>query len=213
MELLQSWMEAIRWSTFIWTAHANDIATRMAMASSTSDYFNRVLPYRLKKSCLRLFALDDLSDFQAYRSDPELARYQGWTAMTDDDAKAFIGEMASCRHFRFGAWVQLAIGCHESNRLIGDIGVHIDFEEREAEIGFTVSSLYQRRGIASESVRAVIQMLFDQTNVLRVKGITDKRNVASTRTLMRTGMQQVGEQTVEFKGEECCELLFAITRP
>jgi hypothetical protein len=42
---------------------------------------------------LRRLRADDLAEFQAYRRDPELGRYQGWLPVSDEEALAFLREM------------------------------------------------------------------------------------------------------------------------
>ncbi len=42
---------------------------------------------------LRRLRTSDLANFQAYRALPELGRYQGWSAMSDDAAPRFLEEM------------------------------------------------------------------------------------------------------------------------
>jgi RimJ/RimL family protein N-acetyltransferase len=61
-------------------------------------------------------------------------------------------------------------------------------------------------------VFASIQLLFEQTRVSRVIGITDARNTASVRVLERVGMKHVDSRKVEFKGETCTEWVYARER-
>ena len=44
---------------------------------------------------LRRLHPDDLAAFQAYRTDPAVGRWQGWTAQSDAQALAFLTEMAA----------------------------------------------------------------------------------------------------------------------
>jgi hypothetical protein len=51
---------------------------------------------------LRRLSVSDLAAFQAYRSDPELGRYQGWSPMSEPEARAFLEEMNGVPLFRPG---------------------------------------------------------------------------------------------------------------
>ena len=42
---------------------------------------------------LRRFQSADLAAFVAYRNDPEVARYQSWTSISDHEAQQFIEEL------------------------------------------------------------------------------------------------------------------------
>jgi len=80
------------------------------------------LPRRFPGGLLRRLRPSDLSSFQAYRSIPELGRYQGWSPMSGAEAMAFLAEMKDAPLFTPGQWVQLGIAEAATNRLIGDIG-------------------------------------------------------------------------------------------
>ena len=58
---------------------------------------------------LRRLRADDLAAFQAYRHDPEVGRWQGWTPRPDAEALAFLNEMAAAPPFAPGGWTQVAV--------------------------------------------------------------------------------------------------------
>lgn len=174
---------------------------------------NEPLPLTGERVVLRRLAPDDLCAFQAYRRDPELARYQGWSAQSDADAQAFIDEMAGAPLFARGEWLQLAIADAASDALLGDIGLHVAADGREAEIGFTLSRPAQGRGLAIEAVALALQLLWEHATVARVLGITDVRNLASLRLLQRLGFVPQETRAAVFKGEPCLETVCVLQRP
>jgi RimJ/RimL family protein N-acetyltransferase len=161
---------------------------------------------------LRRLSVTDLVAFQAYRSDAELGRYQGWSAMPDSEALEFLAEMNAAPLFRPGEWAQIGIAEPQSPALIGDIGLYLSEDSRHAEIGFTLARHAQRRGLATAAIRDALQLIFAFTAVERVVGVTDARNHASIALLERVGMRKVEERTVEFRGEKCIEYAYAIHR-
>jgi RimJ/RimL family protein N-acetyltransferase len=177
------------------------------MASARPD-----LPLRHRQVLLRRLSLDDLAAFQAVRSDPELARYQGWSAMPDDEARAFLAEMAALPLLPAGAWMQLAIGDPDNGALLGDVGLFVAADGSEAEIGFTLARAAQGRGLATAAVEAALALLWAHTAVRRVQAVTDARNAASIRLLGRVGMRHVATREALFKDERCTELVHAIDR-
>jgi RimJ/RimL family protein N-acetyltransferase len=162
---------------------------------------------------LRRLAPADLAAFQAYRQDPDVARYQGWTIRTDDEAAAFLSEMASAPLLRAGEWSQIGIADRDTMALVGDIGLLLASDGREAEIGFTLRPQSQRRGWGTDAVREAIDLVFEHTAAERVLGITDVRNRPSIRLLCRVGMSFVESRTATFRGEPCEEHVYAIARP
>lgn len=161
---------------------------------------------------LRRLSREDLPEFQAYRHDPELGRYQGWSALSDPEAIDFLGEMNVTPLFGFGSWTQIGIADPHTQRLIGDIGVFLDEEGRGAEVGFTLARHAQGRGIATAAVREAIELLFALTRADRVLGITDARNSASIRLLERVGMRRIETTQAVFRGEPCVEHVYALCR-
>jgi RimJ/RimL family protein N-acetyltransferase len=171
------------------------------------------LPLAGERVVLRRFAATDLGDFQRYRHDPQVGQYQGWQPMDDDAARRFIETMATAPLFVRGEWIQVAIAERETDRLVGDIGLHLDADGAEAEIGFSMDPTAQGRGLATEAVRMALAMVFADTDVVRVVATTDTRNTPSIRLLERLGMQRVQTVAATFRGEPCTEHRYSIERP
>jgi RimJ/RimL family protein N-acetyltransferase len=51
------------------------------------------LPQSTEKLILRRFVNLDLEQFLAYRQDPQVARFQGWSTLSDAEGQSFINEM------------------------------------------------------------------------------------------------------------------------
>jgi [ribosomal protein S5]-alanine N-acetyltransferase len=161
---------------------------------------------------LRRLTIADLAAFQAYRGDPELGRYQGWSPMSDEEASAFLSEMSTAPLFRPGSWTQIGIAEAVSQDLSGDIGLFLAADGRHAEIGFTLGRHAQGRGVATTAVREAIKLIFDCSCAERVLGITDARNSASVRLMARVGMERVESRSTVFRGEPCEEWVYAVAR-
>lgn len=171
-----------------------------------------VLPVFTERLVLRRLQEKDVKPLVAYRSDPEVARYQNWTSVTEDEARGFIKLKQQTPFGVLGAWSQIAIALRETDTLVGDVGVCVDSEGQSAEIGFTLSASHQGKGLATEAVRRVIKLLFDETRVERVCGVTDARNTSSIALLQRLGMRLEKTEEARFKGEICREHKFVITK-
>jgi RimJ/RimL family protein N-acetyltransferase len=163
---------------------------------------------------LRPLTEADLPAFAAYRSDPEVARYQSWSPpYTMDQAKAFLEYMDRATPGTPGTWFQLAMERHAEPGIIGDCAFQVLVEDsRQAQIGFTLSSRHQKQGYAAEAVGALVDFLFTEYELRRITATCDALNTASARLLERIGMRREGQyiENVWFKGAWGDEYLYAI---
>ena len=174
--------------------------------------FDEPLPREFPGGSLRRLRADDLGAFQTYRRIPALARFQGWSPMSDAEALDFLVEMSRAPLFVPGRWLQLGIAAPGAGVLVGDIGLHLSDDGCSGEVGFTLQPSAQRRGIATAAVREALGILFGATAATRVLGITDERNGPSLRLLERLGFVCEQRREVVFKGEPCVERVYALPR-
>ncbi len=132
--------------------------------------------------------------------------------MSDSEALAFLTEMESAPLIAPGEWVQIAISDPSGEHLVGDIGIFLAEDEGHAEIGFTLGPGAQGRGVATAAVREAVGLIFEATRVSKVLGITDSRNLPSTRLLERIGFRRQESRHTEFRGEPCIEHVYALPR-
>lgn len=145
----------------------------------------------------------DLDLFLAYRSIPEICQYQGFSPMDKKMAIDFIKKQANKGFGKTGEWVQYAISSKIHQYLIGDCAIKLQAPDpRIAEIGITISPLYQKQGFAKETLLGILRFLFDQKNVHRVVETVDVRNDASIRLLESIGFRKEGHfiEDSMFKG-------------
>jgi RimJ/RimL family protein N-acetyltransferase len=161
---------------------------------------------------LRRFGPDDVDTFTAYRSDPEVARYQSWHDFTHEDAVAFVETMTGADPGVPGEWFQFAI-VDRSNALIGDCALVLDAgDPPTAEIGYTLAPGQRDRGFATEAVRALIDYACDRLDAYVVRAVTDVRNEPSIAVAERLGMRRIATVHTTFKGEACQEDTFELRR-
>jgi aminoglycoside 6'-N-acetyltransferase len=170
------------------------------------------LPHTLGRTRLRALRREDLPDFLAYRSDPLVARYQGWECMTQAEACAFLDAQSGVVALRAGAWQQLGIADAPTDRLLGDVGIWLAPDSASAEFGLSIERGCQGRGLGAEVIAGVLAMLFATTPVHEVLAHTDVRNTACIRALERAGMIRGGTRQGEFKGEPCTEFRYHAVR-
>jgi len=78
------------------------------------------LKLETERLILRTFEPRDVPAFAAYRSDPEVARYQGWSApYSEEQAAAFVRAVRRVKPGAPGKWLQLAIQVKAGGGLAG----------------------------------------------------------------------------------------------
>ena len=102
---------------------------------------------------LRNLRETDLENFHAFRSNPEVCKFQSFDAFTIEESKKFIDEQKDAEFGTPGEWVQVGIVWKENNKLIGDFALKPEKSEpRVVEIGVTLNLEYRGKGFAVEAL-------------------------------------------------------------
>ena len=161
---------------------------------------------------LRRFRDSDAETLAAYRSDPDVARYQSWDAPFPlDKARAAVQGFAEGDPLAPG-WFQWAIERTADRTHIGDLGVHLHQNRRQADLGFTLAAQFQGHGYAAEAVRGILDQLFRVQDLHKVSADCDARNVRSAALLERAGFRKEGHLRAHswFKNEWTDDLLYGL---
>jgi RimJ/RimL family protein N-acetyltransferase len=148
------------------------------------------IPLRTARLVLRYLTPADAEVFFTYRSSPAVSAMQGWMPASRAEADVFVGSVAGVPFGRRGTWSQLGIVEAGNDALIGDAGVYVDARGAAAEIGYTIAPAFQRRGYATEAVRAILAELEAIYAIRCFVARTDPRNVASIALLVRLGFRE-----------------------
>ena len=150
-----------------------------------------MLEITTERLLLRPFQVDDLKAFVAYRSAPEVARYQSWgPTYSMADANRFLESQHGLVFGQPGEWLQLAIVDREAGTVCGDCAVRVVTDQpATAEIGVTLAQSSQGKGLAAEALTAVLTELFEQRGIHRVFAEADDRNHPVRRLLERLGFR------------------------
>ena len=165
---------------------------------------------------LRLLRAEDVPAFAAYRSDPDVARFQSWdTSYSPADGERLVASQRGARFGDPGPWVQVAAVDRVSGALCGDCAVRVETgQPMTAEVGVTFAPATQGSGLATEALGALVTRLFVQHGLHRVYAEADDRNVAVHRLLERLGFR-CEARLIEadwFKGEWSTLRTYAVLR-
>ena len=165
---------------------------------------------------IRPFQETDLEAFCAYRSDPLVAQYQGWSAPYSlEQGATFISEMSNATPGTPDEWYQIAIELKAPaapGPMIGDVAFHLKADQRQAYIGFTLARPYHGQGYAHEAVTRLLVYLFDERKLHRVIATVDELNSASIRLIERLGFRREAHfiENDWFKGRWSSEYWYAM---
>ena len=157
----------------------------------------------------------DLENFFFYRSNPEVTKYQGFDVMDLKQAEKFIESQKDKAFGNPGEWVQYGIENKNSTKLIGDCAIKLDKSDcRIAEIGITISPVEQEKGYAKETLKAILEFLFNIKDFHRVVEIVDAENQASIKLLESCGFKKEGHfiENIFFKGKWGSECQYAMLK-
>ena len=166
-----------------------------------------------RRLLIRPLSTADAGDFFAYRSDPQVFKFQSSHFQSLEDARALIQSMEGRTFGKRGEWVQLAIKHLADEKVVGDIGLKPEgHDERVVEVGVSLAKPYQGQGIAKEALRAVISSLFQDHAVHRVLGYIDVENAPSIALFESLGFRREGHTLQSFcnKGVWRDEYLYAV---
>jgi RimJ/RimL family protein N-acetyltransferase len=125
-----------------------------------------------------------------YRSNDIIQKYQSFKPKDKAEIVKFI-KINTKVFNKEDTWYQL--GIFENGRLIGDIGIHfIGPDNKQCEIGYTISQNEQRKGYGKEAVIGLINYLFCQMGKHRIIASLDPNNEASRRLLESIGFRNEG---------------------
>jgi RimJ/RimL family protein N-acetyltransferase len=155
----------------------------------TADHgFEPIVTERL---LLRRSMAEDAEQISAYRSDPNVNRYQGWARTDPDGVRAEIEEMAA-RAPGDPGWVQFSVVERDTGRLVGDVGLSpAEGEPGVVKVGYTIAPAFQGAGYATEAVRALVDYAFGHLGAEVVRAHASGANTASHRVAEKVGMRLV----------------------
>lgn len=149
-------------------------------------------PLVTERLLLRRSEPQDADTISAYRSDPNVHRWQGWERTDPDGIRAEITEMASRAPGEPGGWVQLSVLERDTEKLVGDVGLSpADGEPGVIKIGYTIAPAFQGQGFATESVGALVTYAFETLGADVVRAFASAENVPSIRVAENVGMRLV----------------------
>ncbi len=169
-------------------------------------------PLRTERLVIRPLAPDDVDNIYARRNDPEVAKLQDWEyPYPREKAERLVASIVDLGEPANEEW-WMAMICLPDGEVVGDLALHLGWEGRTAEVGYSLDLEQWGNGYATEALARLVDYLFDDLGVTRVFGMLDPANPASARVLERTGFLYEGRTKSSYwkAGEVSDDLIYGM---
>lgn len=156
-------------------------------------------PIHTERLVIRHPAMTDLDALVARRSEPDVARFQSWSApYPRNKAEELLSSAVAMSGPEVGQWSMVTVASADTGEVLGDLAIHLTEQGKVAEIGYTFAVRYWGNGFATEAVEGLVDRLFKSGGVERVSATLDADNLASARLLERTGFLYEGRTRLSY---------------
>jgi RimJ/RimL family protein N-acetyltransferase/GNAT superfamily N-acetyltransferase len=173
-------------------------------------------PIHTRRLLIRPMIPGDAAGLAARRNDRQVAKYQDWALPYPlERAEQLVSKVVEMQAPKNEQW-WMAIVCDPNSGVVyGDLAVHLSWEGRTAEVGYTFEAAHWGRGYAVEALTALVEHLFDGLGVTRVFGMLHPDNPASAMVMERTGFLFEGHTKSSFwlGDENSDDWIYGLTRP
>jgi ribosomal-protein-alanine N-acetyltransferase len=132
---------------------------------------------------LRNYHNEDINDIHEYFSNEDVARYEDFYPMSQDEVKELIDEWKDKDS-------RLVVELKDKNIVIGSIGYFVD-EDGDYSMDFDFNPAYGKMGYATEAGKKLLSHLFHTIGVKEVYADCDIHNENSWRLLERLGFTRI----------------------
>lgn len=165
---------------------------------------------------LRQFKIEDAEQiFDNWAKDPENVKYLSWQAhRTIEDTYKILDKWI--KEYKNKNSYRWCISLKDNNEAIGSIDVIEIIEIRSTcEIGYVISKKYWNKGIITETLKAVMNYLFNTVGFNRIQLRHMTENPASGRVMVKCGMKYEGilrQYGIKNTGERCDTAIYSILK-
>lgn len=151
------------------------------------------IPLHTSRLLLRPFCCEDAQAmFENWASREEVTYYTPWPPYSSvEKVRERIEQWQA--QYENPAVYHWVVVCKENGQAIGSVSVQALREKHlSCEIGYCLGNDYWNRGIMTEALQAVLQLLFGTVGMHRVQALHHLNNPASERVMEKAGMQFEG---------------------
>lgn len=137
---------------------------------------------------IRPFTQNDFNDIHAYASNPETTQYMLWGPNNVEATQDFLNYVFA--HYNQTTVTNYEYGIEYEGKIIGGIALIVDYDKKDAEIGWILHETYHRRGIMFEAAKEMIEFA-KGLGMKTIHATADTRNIASIQLMMKLGLKHI----------------------
>ncbi|MBM7703445.1 GNAT family N-acetyltransferase [Metabacillus iocasae] len=167
-----------------------------------------------KRLRMRKLTMEDAKDIFLYGSDNQVTRYVTWdTHENIEESEKFVQyALAQYEKKQLAPW---GIERKEDGKMIGTIDfVSWNKKHGSAEVGYAISREYWGHGYVPEALQTLLELGFNEMELVRISARCLKENEQSKRVLEKVGMAYEGliRKGMHLKGEYRDLCMYAILK-
>lgn len=168
------------------------------------NFINENISIETENLIIRPFLPSDVKDAVYYSQQPNVSYWLSDMVLHNElEALSWINWLNE----KFNVnepFIILAIEYKVEHKCIGVVGVHAKAEiDNEVEILYGISDSYQGNGYATEAAKALIQWVFENTELKSLTAIVKPENTSSKTVINKLGFNYVDDRVVLYDGEMC----------
>ena len=141
---------------------------------------------------LREFTKQDVDAIAEFRRDLRYLEYYYRPAYTREECVRFVDTCIAWSKESPRCKFQLAITDRSNGILLGNCGIRTEsIESQRGDIGYELSPIYWGQGFASEAVRSILQVGFEDLDLDEIEARCVVANKRSVRLLYRLGFEEI----------------------
>ena len=145
-----------------------------------------------KRLILRKARLEDAKlMFQNWASDTEVTKFLTWPAHSNIEITERV-LVSWIENYQKDDYYQWMIVLKETGEPIGSIMASTMGRAQSAHIGYCIGKAWWHQGIMSETLKAVMDFLFDEVGYHRIEAMHDPNNPHSGEVMKKCGMKYEG---------------------
>ena len=156
----------------------------------------------------------DLPHIQRYAMRVEFYRYLDMDVPTPESVERYLSAVISAWEELHGTERIFAIEPKEAGRIAGFIRIGLDGNESgQGNVGYSLDPDFQGRGYATEALKEVVRLGFEDLGLRRIWATVDTRNEKSRGVLERAGFRREDRMSAHrtIRGAPADSYLYAIS--
>ncbi len=149
--------------------------------------------FETERLYIREFNIDDVESVHTYAGDAENTYFMPWGPESLEGVRKFVFNKLTSQLLEPRVDFDFAVCLKSTGELIGSMGLTLDKERTQGELGYIIKKTHWRMGYASEAACAFLKFGFMNLDLHRIFAKCDGENLASESVMKKIGMRKEAE--------------------